>query len=1590
MIDNHKIIFYFLLVILLPISFLSLTAQDHEIELTSEEKNWIANHPVINVGNERFWPPIDFTIDGEAMGYSIDLMNLIANKLGIGVKYVNGMSWEELLEALSQGSIDVLPAISKTNEREGYIKFSRSYIKLPYVKVINGELPDNEANILEDKTIGVFKGSWVENALISNYPNIKLVHLETVVEAIQKVSTGEVDVFIENLAVITYYLNESYIPNVKLNSSDLNFLESPDVYIGVLKKNDILGGLIDKGLDAVSGEDLNKIRNKWMPIATQNSGIANSEILTEEERQWLSNQPPMKVANEMGFAPFNFSEGGVPKGYSIDLIKLVSEKIGMPLEFVGGNTWPEIIEKFKRREIDILPYIYFMAERLEFMAFTESYETNPPVLVVNRDNSDVESLDDLSFKEIVVVGGSTAEILKNKFPDIKLVFVDSPLEGLNLVSTGESEAFIASLGTVSYLIAQNFIPNIKLIGDVNLKNEKETKIHFSVTKDRVILRNILQKGLDEITVDEKNTIRQKWMTVEISSNKEDEYFKSSDLWKVIITILILFILFYLCFKWVFRRLITEKVALEFGSKKFRIKTNFYLTVLVVIIASIGWIAIAYIEGEFKNNLKLQLENDLKSANGRLDFWLNQKKDYLKSLGHDQHLIDLTTKLVDISKSNNKSRYNAVHDELVNYFEEYDQQGNFIINEQGFNIGSVDTSFVGIKNSVVKFKPELVKKVFTGEVVFVPPLFNDVELNNAQQVTSKMYFLIPIEDSRQNVVAAIIQEINPELGFSEILQLSHVGETGESYIFNRNGRMLSRSRFETDLKNLDIFQTDNIGDSYLNITDPGGDLTIGYNPKLAPDQRSLTFMAKSAIEGVNGVNVDGYNDYRGVPVMGAWTWIDKLELGLATEIDVDEAFNLFYFIRLAAMIVLGLTLFIIIGSILFTLSLGEKANKALLKAKDELEDRVKLRTTELNNEKAFLNSLMNAIPDPISYKNIELEYLGANKAFENHTGHHSKDFIGKTDNYFSLEENLKSKESDEECLRKLTPISIEKESVNLIGKKIIEEILKTPFKNDEGDLSGIISIARDITERKKVELRLKSQSAALKSAANGVVITNTKGEIVWINPAFTKLTGYPWREVIGKNPRILNSGKHDKQFYSRIWNTILAGKTWQGEVINKKKNGELFYEEMTITPVLDDIGNISQFVAIKNDITRRKEMEEVMRKANERMEDELNVARNIQMSMLPLIFPAFPTRDEIDIYAELIPAREVGGDFYDFYFLDKNHICFVVGDVSGKGVPAALMMAVTKTLLKSRAGNEKSTASILTHVNNEIAKDNDTYMFITVFMAILNTNTGELTYSNAGHNPSYVIDKENKKIEKLGNLHGLVIGAMEGMTYGETQVSLKKNDIVLAYTDGVTESQNIKEELYSDARFEELLQNGDYDSTKSLTKLIIDSVKEFEGEADQFDDITVMALEYCQNPNEVSSVNASFIIKNDLKEIVAAIEWVEAFSLENKVPFKIIQKINIAFDELLNNIISYGYKDDNLHEIEIEIELRSERLIIIISDDGSPFNPFNDDPPNTMLSVEERMIGGLGIHIVKNLMDEYEYKRNVNMNVITLVKYNINQ
>ncbi|MFZ2198100.1 MAG: cache domain-containing protein [Thermodesulfovibrionales bacterium] len=252
-------------------------------------------------------------------------------------------------------------------------------------------------------------------------------------------------------------------------------------------------------------------------------------------------------------------------------------------------------------------------------------------------------------------------------------------------------------------------------------------------------------------------------------------------------------------------------------------------------------------------------------------------------------------------------------------------------------------------------------------------------------------------------------------------------------------------------------------------------------------------------------------------------------------------------------------------------------------------------------------------------------------------------------------------------------------------------------------------------------------------------------------------------------------------------------------------------------------------------------------AKERIEGELSAAREIQMSMLPKIFPAFPHRTEFDIHAIIEPAKEVGGDFYDFFFIDDHHFCFVIGDVSGKGVPASLFMVITKTLHKASAAPDVNPGLMLTRVNSELSQNNDNSMFVTMFCGILNTTTGEVCYANGGHNPPLLISGHSGEVSYLSPEPGLMVGAFEGITYKSGRFLLVPGDIIFLYTDGVTEAMNVEESFFSSERLKDVLSSMKKDnSVRVIVSDVMGEVISFAGGAPQSDDITIMSLEFRGN------------------------------------------------------------------------------------------------------------------------------------------------
>jgi len=244
---------------------------------------------------------------------------------------------------------------------------------------------------------------------------------------------------------------------------------------------------------------------------------------------------------------------------------------------------------------------------------------------------------------------------------------------------------------------------------------------------------------------------------------------------------------------------------------------------------------------------------------------------------------------------------------------------------------------------------------------------------------------------------------------------------------------------------------------------------------------------------------------------------------------------------------------------------------------------------------------------------------------------------------------------------------------------------------------------------------------------------------------------------------------------------------------------------------------------------------------ERIKTELDIAKKIQSSMLPNKFPAFPDKPEIDVQAMAEPAKEVGGDFYDFFLIDENHLVIVIADVSGKGIPAALFMVIAKTLIKNNAQSGNTPEQVFANVNNQLCEGNDQNMFVTAWMGVLEISTGKLTFVNAGHNAPLL--KEKDDYSWLKSEPGFVLGGMEDTQYSQNEIFLKPEDRIFLYTDGVTEAINKEEEQFGEERlFEIISKKGDFEISKVLNS-VKNNVDVFVGDLNQFDDITMLILEY---------------------------------------------------------------------------------------------------------------------------------------------------
>ena len=380
-------------------------------------------------------------------------------------------------------------------------------------------------------------------------------------------------------------------------------------------------------------------------------------------------------------------------------------------------------------------------------------------------------------------------------------------------------------------------------------------------------------------------------------------------------------------------------------------------------------------------------------------------------------------------------------------------------------------------------------------------------------------------------------------------------------------------------------------------------------------------------------------------------------------------------------------------------------------------------------------------------------------------------------------------------------------------------------------------------------------------------------------------------------------------------------------------------------------------------------------ARQRIETELNVATQIQADMLPSIFPAFPERPEFDIYASMTPAKEVGGDFYDFFLVDNDHLATVIADVSGKGVPAALFMVIAKTLLKNAVQMGLSPREALEKVNNQLCENNEAEMFVTVWLGVYQISTGRLTAANAGHEYP-AIRRANGRFELFRDHHGFVLAGMKNTRYREYELEIGPGDTLFVYTDGVAEATDAANSLYGTDRLLAALNRDCGLGPEGLLHQVKEDIGRFVGEAPQFDDITMLSLQ-----RKPAAPGQRLQVEPDLARLPQVCEFLERVLEEGDVPMKVVAQVNIAADEIFSNIARYS----GAASVQVDCAAAAGRVTIRFTDDGEPYDPTAQPEPDTTLPAEEREIGGLGILLVKKSMDQMSYAYADGKNILTIEK-----
>ena len=976
-------------------------------------------------------------------------------------------------------------------------------------------------------------------------------------------------------------------------------------------------------------------------VTAEGQGVVISQAvtLTLDEQAWLTEHPTIRVANEMDWSPFDFAENSKPAGFSIDYISLIAAKTGLKLEFINGFTWDQLLQMGRDRQVDLFPAIILNDERVRYLAFTRTYNASGTAIYVRQETNDIFRLDSLLGKRVALVRGyNNFHTITTHYPEIKVVPVDSPLEALRAVTVGDADATIGQTPVFNYLIRKHLISGLKVAGDAAAgKLHTGNELHMAVRSDWVQLVGILEKGMNAITIEEYNRLADKWLNLPagrevealIEETPEGESWQKDHTQSLkMMTLLaaggaILGFLALVFMVGLFSSSKRGSLALSFGTPRFRVYSSIFLALFLAVVSLLTWLALDYNKRSVLSKTRSELQAVLGSTKEGLNTRVADRKLFLEHMGGSKELISLTERLLTVPPNRESLLASKELMEIREYFKAHRRLigdiGFFIINPDFISIGSMRDVNMGSINLIAEQRRDLLTRVFHGETLFIPPIISDVPI---QDDTGKempapvptMFIATPIRRYDGKIIAVATLRLLPGLEFTRVTQLSRIGETGETYAFDRGGRLLSASRFDDQLRRIGLIEPHQRSILSVEIRDPGGNIVTGFRSSIPRAKQPLTRMAESAVKGESGIDMHGYRDYRGVQVFGAWFWDDFLGFGLATEINMAEALGIYHVTRLTTLGVFGVTVVLSFGMALFTLVMGERANRAISRARDDLEQRVEERTTKLSESEHRLTLALRGgnlgswdtnlatgetiinerCAEIFGYSLDEIPAANAQKMWKNSIHPDDRNRALKAGRYYKAG-RLPGYESE---YRIITKAGQEKWIIS--AGAVVE-------RDERGDAIRMVGTVLDITRRKQIEEELRSAEAKnrliLEAAGEGIYGLNLAGHTTFVNPAATRMIGYEPEELLNKPQHaIIHHTRPDNTPYPReecpIYAAFKDGQVHHvADEVFWRKDGSCFPVEYTSTPILQG-GVLTGAVVTFRDISERMAVETALKVASE--------------------------------------------------------------------------------------------------------------------------------------------------------------------------------------------------------------------------------------------------------------------------------------------------------------------------------------------------------------------------------------------------------